>query len=630
MQYDGYDPFGFAPSDGEVKIKKYKRKKRTMASIYQYKALSDISNCAKAKENSTLEGVDKELHSEGVRPGQVWKVPHGSDLYYLSFIGYHEKGFLMLNLRAEEASPLPPVSLFKYPRKIKMDLLANIKAKEAALLTAATPNLLDKYGEALPNREMDVTLAALMARPAFWHDYNKNRNYFLSICKDGHHRVSIGYLPSGIRCDQFCFNAQHTEAMAFLSDIILDKVYYGKNSNHGFYIRNSESRSFSNATTAWTYIESIYETYKIIEANKTGAQRNKIIPEGVAQEEDDWRLKTKNWLTKNEIRSGMVFHLAGNHSGQEEIKARLHIKICGNLHVELTNNDIFSGEDNGNLIKQICESSDTPSIRLSNKTKIKLHGEYPFIKCPNCNSGHILCINEEALHPNKEKIKNITPVVMNNPRPKTIASPGEIIKYHGEPALYLKERKKREGELGKIMILKKDKRITTVYPTQIRALAQTNENKEIFFDQDKILKKNFSIGTWYKLVVPGSKIKIHPLIQNEKLKNLAGFTVTVVDFPFETDGRPSVGIIESDSIVRLDTDVLPCNTFPIESGMPITIDKEYYVIGNRNLNEGTINLLNENGELSMKVPEAGLHLAFNRNKAELYRRDTVDNILKHL
>lgn len=639
QQYDGYDPFGFAPSEDEVKIKKkIIRKKRTMASIHQYKALSDVITCAKAKDNATLEGVDKDLHAEGVRPGQVWIQPHGPDIYYLSFIGYHEKGFLMLNLRADERTPLPTASLFKYPRKIKMDLLADIQAKKAKMLTAPTPNLIDKHGEALKDREMDVTLAALIVRPSFWHDHNTNRNYFLSICREGHHRVSIGYLPSGNKCDHFCFNAQHTEAMSFLADIALDKIYYGKSSQHGFYIRHSESTKFATATTAWTYIESVYETYRVIEANKTGAPRNKIAPENIAIDEGDWRVKTSRWLEKNKIRSGQIFPLKiealprNSPLSGKEIKARLHKRLCGNLHVELTDSEIFTGEENGSLVKALCEDSGSPFLQLSNTGGIiYLDNKYPFVKCPHCSSGgHIICIKEADLSPTKRKIKGITPIVIENPKAERIAAPGEIVKFEGKPALYLKEIERTEGHLPKIMIMKKNKRITTVHPTQVRQMSQTKENKELFFDENNILKRNFSVETWHKLIVPGSRIKIHPLVQNEKLKHLAGFTVTAVDFPFEADGRPSVGVIESDTIVRLDTDALPCDTFPIEEGMPIELSQRQYKISERVRKEGAIYLQEGDGVVPLIVPEAGLQLAISRGKAKLYEENTVDSILQDL
>ena len=197
-----YNPFGFSPSDERVEYSKKKliRKKRTMASIHQYKALSDISTVAKAKSPTELESIDKELHEHGVRPGQVWKLLHGTNVYFLSFIGYHQKGFLMMNLRAQEDSPIPSISLFKYPKKLKIDLLQQIKSNSAIMLSSVTPILIDKKGEAREGRELDVTLAGLMVRPAFWHDHNKNRNYFLSICGHGHCRASIGYLPSGYIC----------------------------------------------------------------------------------------------------------------------------------------------------------------------------------------------------------------------------------------------------------------------------------------------------------------------------------------------------------------------------------------------------------------------------------------------
>lgn len=628
MQYDGYNPFGFAPNESKVEIeKKIKRKKRTMASIHQYKALSDPINIAKPKDNMILEGIDKELHTEGVRPGQVWQILHGKDIYFLSFIGYHEKGFLMLNLRGKEQKPIPAVSLFKYPRKIKMDLLSEIKNKKAILLSTVIPTLIDKNGEALPNREMDVTLAAMMTRPAFWHDHNNNRNYFLSICKNGHHRISIGYLPSGQECDHFCFNAQHTEAMSLLTDIILNKVYYGKDNISEFDITYSESVKFSSYSTAWTYIESIYDTYRILGANKTGIPRNKFIPFGIEESPDDWRVKTRKWLVKNKIKSGDIFFL--NHTNEKnsffsnkEIKIRFHRRLCGNLHVELSENDFFKGETDCDLLKTIYEENTKFSIQLSQETKIKVDQNYIFVKCPYCSSNEpILCISEDHLDPFSDKIKNIEPIIIKKPEIDRTASPGDIVQYHGKPVLYLK--KNTEEHNSKIMILKHNKKITTIPIRKISTIKQSQKNKEIFFDKNNLLKKNFPIEKWYKSIVPGSKIRIHPLVENESLRDLAGFIVTATEFPFESDGRPSIGIIESDNIVKLDTDVLPCFSFPIEKEMYFKIeDKELSI---KEISKDKVIMDND-----ISLPLAGFLFALSRKKIEIAQINTVDKLLENL
>ena len=112
-------------------------------------------------------------------------------------------------------------------------------------------------------------------------------------------------------------------------------------------------------------------------------------------------------------------------------------------------------------------------------------------------------------------------------------------------------------------------------------------------------------------------------MENENLQNLASFIVTATGFSFLSDGRRSIGIIESDSIVKLDTDILPCHTFPIETGMHFRMGDRDLVI--KEIQKETIVMEDET-----RMSKTGFLLALNRNKVKVAHVNTIESILQDL
>lgn len=599
-----------------------------MASIYHHKAFSNITSIASPKNIIELENVDKELHEEGVRPGQVWILQYGDITHYISFIGYHEKGFVIVNLCAEEESPIPSMSLFNFPRKLKMKLLDNIKNDKAIMLSCVNCNIVDKNGESLPGREMDVTLASLMTSPAYWHDHDKNKNYFLSICKKGHHRVTLGYLPSGEKCDEFCFNAAHTESMSALSDIAFDKIYYGTNNISTFELKNLELDNIKQFVASWSYVEKLYDTKKIICANKTGVKRNHITPD-LPPEETHWTEQTKKWLEKNKINSGQIFKLkCDKKKDEKDYNIRLHLKSCGYLHAEITNKLLFTGETETSILKTIASNNGAYKLNIGKNINIELDKLYQFVKCPHCDSKNpVICISERRLK--DEKYKNVIPVCSDMPSTNKLARPGDIVEAKGMKALYIKDiRTKHSGT--KAMLMTKNKKFVNIPYAKIKISKDSSSYRKYFVDDNNILKRNFRLSEWHRLIIPGSKMKINPLTKNKNIKNIAGFNVTAISFPFISNNRPAINIIESSNIIYLDTDVVICNTFPIEKDMHIMINETDMTINK--IENGTVVLAYQKDKANntLKVPEASIHLAIERQKAMIIENNTVDNLLAEL
>lgn len=609
------DPYGYDHNKKEIKYKKAPKVRRKMASIHQFKALSNIIEAAKARDGSDFELPDSELYSLGVRPGQVWKFVYSDTQYHLAFVGYHEKGFLMLNLKAEDRGAIPPVSLFKYPRKLKTDLLRQIKKGEAKMLSCVSQDLIDETGNALPGREMDVMFASLMARPTYWKDPQTAQELFLSVCKEGHYRVSNWFLPSGLDCTEECEDAKDTIGMSILIDRIFYKVYYGATISRGASeLKRSELKPINDCLVPFGLVESAYETYRILGANTNRVSRQNFSPE-VEADPTTWKEMTNAWASQVGISSGKIFKI---RFASKEMFVKLHRRKCGFIHGEINEDGIFRGETDSALLRRVLSSNRTPEIRLD--IYRSLDANYPMTRCPCCSSKDpILCFPDDLIG---RTDLNLRPHVFKAVEKLGSAVPGDFVRYRGREMLVYKTVQTRRKEARQMLVDARGK-VTTALPTNLRKIAHTDELHKKFFSSDLLLNVNFSPMKWHKLVVAGSMLRVRNDVENPDLRPLAGKVVTVMSPPEKIGVHFGVKTIESDTIINLNRDVVPVKTTHIDVGTRIKYGDE----------EGAIceiaggQVILEVGDRQVFLPEPALHLMLNRGSASIQQRYTVESLL---
>jgi hypothetical protein len=615
-----FDPLFVTSTGSTIQVKKTIVKKRTTASIHQYLALSNIDIAAKAKDSNNFEYPDKELYNLGVRPGQIWNLNLDGEAYFVSCVGYHDKGLVILSLRAYEQNSMPSVSLFKYPKTIKTELLNIINAKEAVLQSVPLPKLLDNTGNAKPGRELDVTLTSLLVKPGYWHDPETSTTYYISICKEGHYRVSSWFLPSGEDCTEECITSRNSVNMMKLLDTLLEKVYYGKNIKRTRNILSFKNYKLENAVIPASMIESKYYTQKIIGAYQNNVLPIKFVP-SIKIEQDDWRELTKKWLDNSKIRSGQIYKM--NVTGSKLSKdyfIRLHRRSCGNLHTEISSNKIFSNIIDNKIIQTLLLDNTTIKILFNSQTAVKLSDNYPIIYCPICNSLEpIICIDSVHL---KKSISTVTPIkVTNNTQYKQYPKVGNIILYKNKPALFYKIIKTKTNE-DKAMILFKNGKVTTVPKSHIHINKINIETQNLFFDNNFLIKRKFLPERWYDIITVGSRLRINPFVLRDELKHLAGQIITVINTPVKTGSSYSIKILEADVMVDLASEVLPVYREDIFNGLELEYNNQYWKI--EEIINGTVKLYNNNKIVN--YPEAAIHVMITRNLMRIRKIFTVENL----
>lgn len=615
------NPFDFE-SGREVKVAR-KTKKRKMASIHQFAALSNITTAATARDSSGFGSPDKDLYELGVRPGQVWAIPYASKSdQYLSFVGYHKKGFLMLSIRARDESPIPPVSLFRYPRKMKQDLLTNIASGDATMLSSVIQSLVDKTGNAKPGRELDVTLSALMMHPAYWRDSIRNKDYFLSICDKGHYRTTEWYSPLGGPCDSQCEESQDSHVTAAMLDTALCMIYYGKTANRRYKFSHSEQKELSRAFVPFSIIETRSETQRILTANRTEIPRSKVCSDEI---DNDWRRQTADWLTKAGARSGHVYKVGRKNRGSRIEKlgyARLHKRECGNFHVELSRNAIFSGDVDSTLVQDMISTREAV-ILLSKKDSTPLDQNYPFVRCDCCDFTRELLISFSSSTLSRQK-RVVYPVEVKVSTTEKAISVGEIVLYQGKPAVYYKKVKSKEGSPARAMLVTEKGRVTTVPPHKLKYLPPLPELINQFFDDDMLLRKRFNPYKWHSIVTVGSRLRLRSGERKSGKAELSGQLVTVAEPPSRVGEDYGAKVLECEGMINLRTEVLPNKVYPVAEKAIITYkDNDYEV---HKIESGMATLVNADKDRSF-LPEPALHILLNRGIATMKQVYTVENLL---
>ena len=593
-----------------------------MLSIHQFAAFSDITTAAAPKDSNKFSPPDKQLYKEGVRPGQVWMTIYGGKEQFLSFIGYHKKGFLMLNIEARDVSPIPPISLFRYPQKIKYDLLTNIKKNTARMLSCVIQSLVDKTGNAKPGRELDVTLSAMMVYPAYWHNPIHNKNYFLSICDKGHYYIKEWYTSLGNPCNKQCRESKDSHITTIALDTALNTVHYGKSAKKQYKFFHLEHKQLSRSFIPFSMIETYSETQRILAANKTEILRPKISSEG---HEVRQHYKTSMWLTEAGVRSGHIYRIGFNTSSDTSIHkiryARMHRRECGNFHVELSKEAIFNGNIDPTLIYELLSGQEL-GIFLDKKSFTSLDKEYPLTKCSCCNTNNELIILFDDSVISYQK-KTVCPIKTKLPSMEKTISIGDIVLYHSKPVVFYKKLLLNSG-LRRAMLVTEKGRILTVPHDKLKHIPVMPELVNQFFDEIMLLKKKFNLQKWHNIVTVGSRLRLRTNKYQDSKADLSGQLITVAEPPSKIGRDYGVKVFECEQIVNLRTEVLPVKTSLLTNNITISYKDEDYTVSA--IKNGTVTLIDSENR-GIFVPEAALHITLNRGIAKIKYIYTADNLL---
>jgi hypothetical protein len=607
-KYDSFDPFGAPP-------KVLKKKRPNMPSIHQYAALAGFREIAQARDGKEFDSPDKDLFLAGVRPGQTWTLVSGSPRY-MAVVGSHDKGFIIFNLRAEEASPVPSVSLFKFPRQSKTDLLNAIKEDRAQMLCCVTSRHVDDDGHALPGRELDVALSALMVRPTHWYEPGDNRNYFINVCNEGHYSITQQYVPSGTPCDERC-TVQEKALKIFIEDALC-KVFRGKTVNRRFQYRATDNIMSEMAITPFSYIEVPFDTLRILQANKEGFPRKKTVPN--VKKVDSWMYNISEWLLDNGVRSGMIFKIESETGKSAYL--RLHRRGCGYFHAEVSPSTIFTGETDLRLVQELMARGKAPPTVKLDGTAIRLDQRSPFVQCHCCRSSEPLIVFPKTRA--QKKLKIVQPHEIKMPPKVEPPAEGDLVLYRGKPVLYYKTvRTKFSG--NKAMIVLSNGRVINCWKNEVRRRVDlTPELRKQFLDEDGLLKKKFNPQRWQDIITVGSRLRVRPGLSEPGKYELGNCMVTVSQPPFRVGDDSGIRVLESEATLNLRTDVLPRNTFPLAEGMELGLGEDNAQIVS--ITDGMISL-RLNKEVDIGIPEPALHIMLSRERAKIKQVYTVDSLI---